>query len=89
MEEEFDGVAEKVRDVILPSYVKTSTKQAMSGSSNSAYGKDDHIEQLLKDIMPKVLLNGDKNDVSCWKLCFDYPRSQMIKYSTWRRASYI
>ena len=64
MEEEFDGVAEKVRNVILPSYAKTSSKQTMSATSNS-YGKDEHIEQLLKDIMPKVLLNGDKNDVSC------------------------
>ena len=61
MEDEFEGVAEKVRNVILPSYVKTSSKQTMSATS---YAKDEQIEQLLKDVMPKVLLKGDKNEVN-------------------------
>lgn len=78
MEDEFEEVAEKVRNVILPSYVKTSSKQTMSATS---YTKDVQIEQLLKDVMPKVLLNGDKNEV-VENYALIIPEGQMIKNST-------
>lgn len=77
MEDEFEGVAEKVRNVILPSYVKTSSKQTMSATS---YTKDVQIEQLLKDVMPKVLLK-DKNEV-VENYALIIPEGQMIKNST-------
>ena len=64
MEEEFEAVCDKLKMVILPSYVKTCTSSNLTAMSShsSNYGK---IEALLKEFMPKALLSGSKDNVSC------------------------
>lgn len=59
-EAEFDGVAKKLKEVIIPSYV-----QAKGSEPSEVICKDHKIEILLKEEIPKVLLKGDRNDVSC------------------------
>lgn len=61
-EEEFDGVVEKMKKVILPSYAQAPPSKVTQAPFHGKY--QNHIEHLLKDVMPKVLLNGDKDDVS-------------------------
>lgn len=63
MEEEFEAVCDKLKTVILPSYVKTCTSaNSTAASSHGSHGK---IEVLLKEFMPKALLSGSKDNVSC------------------------
>ena len=60
--EEFDGVVEKMNKVILLSYAQTTPSNL---TQPPFHGKDQHhIEHLLKDVMPKMLLNGNRDDVS-------------------------
>ena len=63
MDEAFEGVVEKLRKVILPCYVKTGTK-VTSGPSHMHGNDEDQISMLLKEEMTKVLLEGNKDDVS-------------------------
>ena len=62
LEEEFDGVVEKMKKVVLPSYAQATPPKLTQAPF---HGKDQHrIEHLLKDVMPKMLLNGNRDDVS-------------------------
>ena len=63
MEEEFEAVAEKLKKVILPRYIKNSSKSTSHGTYMY-----DKLEVLLKEVMPQMLLSGNKDDVSCWHL---------------------
>ena len=68
MEEEFEGVVEKLKKVILPCYVKGSKVKA--GPSHVHGNDEDQITTLLKDEMPKVVLEGEKEDVSYCFYCY-------------------
>ena len=68
MDEEFEGVVEKLRKVILPCYVKGTKLE--SGPSHIHRSDEDQISMLLKDEMPKVLLGGNKDDVSYCFYCY-------------------
>lgn len=59
--EEFVLVKEKMEAVILPGYVCTpsSTKRSFYGNENQA-----KMTTLLKNSMPKMLLKGNKEEVS-------------------------
>ena len=51
-----------MKKVILPGYAQTTLSKL---KQPPFYGKDPHhIEHLLKDVMPKMLLNGKRDDVS-------------------------
>jgi len=62
MDEEFEGVVEKLRKVILPCYVKGAKMK--SGPSHMHGNGEDQITILLKEEMPKVVLKGNKDEVS-------------------------